>query len=374
MISAMATPAPIVGLWAHRWGDLASRTGVGRYARSLAEALADLDGPHAYERRGGQEAGPATGRPVLRRSWPPRRALHASWLATGRPRLERVAPPTDLLHVLFPSFPVPTRAPQVGTIHDLFVLDHPGWFGRGEHRAVTASTRRLAAEAERIVAVSDHVAAQLVDRLDVERDRIVVIGHGVDVARGTTGSVPAALDGRAYVVAVGAGTDRKHLSVVLDALNRVEGLELALIGPPGAATAALTRRVADLGIDGRVHQLGLVADDVLAAVLRGAVALVHPSLDEGFGLPPLEAMAAGTPAVVSRSGALPEVVGDAAVIVDPHDPDGWAAELDSLRTDPERRSRLVAAGLAHVAPRTWAAAATATAAVHAAVLREHGRG
>jgi glycosyltransferase involved in cell wall biosynthesis len=372
MISAMATRAPIVGLWAHRWGDLATRTGVGRYALSLAEALADLDGPHAYERRGGQEAGSATGRPVLRRSWPPRRALHASWLATGRPRLERVAPPTDLLHVLFPSFPVPTRAPQVGTIHDLFVLDHPEWFGRGEHRAVTASTRRLAAEAERIVAVSDHVAAQLVDRLDIERDRIVVIGHGVDVARGTGGSVPAAL-GRAYVVAVGAGTDRKHLAVVLDALARVEGLELALVGPPGAATPALVRRATELGVDRRVHHLGLVPDDVLAAVLRGAVALVHPSLDEGFGLPPLEAMAAGTPAVVSRSGALPEVVGDAAIIVDPHDPDGWAAALDSLRTDPDRRARLVAAGLAHVTPRTWAAAATATAAVHAAVLGERER-
>ncbi len=370
MISAMATRAPIVGLWAHRWGDLAGRTGVGRYARSLAEALADLDGPCEYERRGGQEAGPATGRPTLRRSWPPRRALHASWLATGRPNLERVAAPTDLLHVLFPSFPVPTRAPQVGTIHDLFVLDHPEWFGRGEHRAVTDSTRRLAAEAARIVAVSDHVAAQLVDRLGVERDRIVVIGHGVDVARRTTGSIPAALDGRAYVVAVGAGTDRKHLAVVLDALARVEDLELALVGPAGPATAALARRAADLGIAGRVHQLGLVPDDVLAAVLRGAVALVHPSLDEGFGLPPLEAMAAGTPAVVSRSGALPEVVGDAALIVDPHDPDGWAAELDSLRTDPDRRARLVAAGLAHVASHTWAAAATATAAVHTAVLAD----
>ena len=248
------------------------------------------------------------------------------------------------------------------------MLDHPEWFGRGEHRAVTAGTRRLAAEAERIVAVSDHVAAQLVDRLGVERDRIVVIGHGVDVARGTTGWLPAALAGRAYVVAVGAGTDRKHLTVVLDALARIEGLELALVGPPGPATPALVRRAAELGVDRRVHHLGLVPDDVLAAVLQGALALVHPSLDEGFGLPPLEAMAAGTPAVVSRSGALPEVVGDAAVIVDPHDPDGWAAELDALWPDPDHRARLVAAGLAHVAQRTWAAAATATAAVHAAVL------
>lgn len=372
MISAMATRAPIVGLWAHRWGDLGGRTGVGRYARSLSDALADLEGPLVYERRGGREPDPATGRPPLRRTWPPRRVLHATWLAAGRPRLEQVVAPVDLVHVLFPSFPVPTRIASVGSLHDLFVLDHPDWFGRAERRAVEASTRRLAAEADRIITFSRHTADQLAARLGVEPERIAVIGHGVDAARATTGELPPPLSARPYVVAVGAATARKNLPVVLQALERVEGLDLALVGPPGPAAAALDRRIDELRLGDRVHRLGLVPDDQLAAVLHGALALVHPSLDEGYGLPPLEAMAAGTPALVARSGALPEVVGSAAAVLDPLDPDPWAAELEHLRRDPDHRARRVEAGRAHVVPRTWVAAAEATAAVHLEVLRGRG--
>lgn len=364
--------SPLVGLWSHRWGDLRRRTGVGRYALELAAALGDLSGPLRYERRGGQEPEDDDGSPLLRRSWPPRQVLHASWMVTGRPLLERVTPPVDLLHVLFPSFPVPTELPLVGTIHDVMVLDHPRWYGRTERRAVTAATRKLAAEADRIVTGTHHAAAQLVDRLGIELDRIEVVHHGLHPALHPDGPVVRPEHGPAYVVAVGAVTERKNLGVVLDAIARLEELDLVLVGPEGAASPAVARRIAELGLTSRVHHLGRVPDEELAAVLRGAVALVHPSLDEGFGLPPLEAMAAGTPALVARSGALPEVVGDAAPALDPHDPDAWAGAMERLRDDPDHRAKAVAAGSAHVSGRTWAATAVATAAVHASVL--HARG
>lgn len=373
MIGAMSTPgAPLVGLWSHRWGDLRRRTGVGRYALELSTALGELPGPLRYERRGGQEPQDDGGSPPLRRSWPPRQALHAAWLATGRPRLERVAEPFDLLHVLFPSFPVPTAAPVVGTIHDVMVLDHPQWYGRTERRSVTAATRRLADGADRIITGTEHAAGQLVDRLGIERGRIDVVHHGLHPSLHADGPVFRTGRERPYVVAVGAVTERKNLGVVLRAVAASDDLDLVLVGPDGPASPDVARQAEALGIVDRVEHAGRIPDRELAGVLRGALALVHPSLDEGFGLPPLEAMAAGTPALVARSGALPEVVGEAAPALDPHDPDAWAAAIARLR-DPDHRAVVAAAGRAHVAGRTWAAAAEATAAIHAEVLRAHGR-
>lgn len=364
--------APVVGLWAHRWDDLGQRTGVGRYSEELARALGELGGPVRYERRGGRHRGGPGPGPTLRQSWPPRRLLHASWLATGRPALERVAPPVDLLHVLFPSFPVPTRAALVATVNDLFVLDQPTWYRPGERRAVVTSLHRLADRADRVITLSQHVADQVVERLGVERARVTVVPLGVSpalLADGPTGSSPS---GRPYVVAVGAATARKDLGTAIRAVAATEDLDLLLVGPPGPADDALRALAAELGVAGRVHLLGPRPDEQLAALVRGAVALLHPSLDEGFGLPPLEAMALGTPALVARSGALPEVVGDAAPVLLPGDVDAWAAAVARVRDDPEHRATLVAAGTRHAATRTWTATAARTASVHEELLRERG--
>jgi glycosyltransferase involved in cell wall biosynthesis len=97
--------------------------------------------------------------------------------------------------------------------------------------------------------------------------------------------------------------------------------------------------------------------------------LLHPSVDEGFGLPPLEAMAMGVPTVVSSAGSLPEVVGDSAVLVDPHDADGWASAITAVAADSEQRTRLIATGRARAANFTWQQAADKTIAVHQDCLR-----
>jgi alpha-1,3-rhamnosyl/mannosyltransferase len=275
--------------------------------------------------------------------------------------------------VLFPSFPVPTRAPLVGTINDLIALDQPGWYPAGERRAVQASTERLAAEADRVIAISQHVADQIAARLGVETDRLAVVPLAPSPALGPGGPVGSSPTGRPYALAVGAAIERKNLGVAVRAIARLDGCDLVLAGPDGPASVGLERLAGDLGVADRVHAIGPVDDAALGALLRGAAALVHPSLDEGFGLPAVEAMATGTPVLAARSGALPEVVGDAGVLLDPTDVDAWAGALATVLTDPEHRAALVAAGAARAATRTWAHVAAATSAVHEAVLRAHRR-
>jgi len=118
----------------------------------------------------------------------------------------------------------------------------------------------------------------------------------------------------------------------------------------------------------RIRVTGFIPDADLHALLSGALALAHPSMDEGFGLPPLEAMAAGVPVAAARAGSIPEIVGDAAVLLDPSDEAAWTAALSDLAGDADLRARLRAAGRVRAADFTWERAAEATLAVYAKVL------
>lgn len=379
------TPAgatgPAIGLWVHRLSDLDGRTGVGRYAIELSRALATGSsgaGPLSprYQLLSGRErAGGPIGLPALPigRSWVPRRALHLAWMAARWPRYEQVGPRVDLVHVLFPSFPIATRSRLVVTIHDLFTLDHPEWYPPAEQRAVSRSTRLLAAEADAIVCVSAAVRGQVVDRLGVEADRLQVVHSGVSASWhrepwGQERRAQRRQSRRPYVVAVGAVTPRKNLALALRALAQISGVDLVLAGPADASAEPTMRAIDELGLGDRVRVAGRLADQALVDLVQGAEALLHPSLDEGFGFPPLEAMAAGTPAIVSRSGSLPEVVGDAGIVLPADDPDQWAAAIEAVVHDADRRAALVARGTDHAALFTWERAAREVGAIHAAVI------
>jgi alpha-1,3-rhamnosyl/mannosyltransferase len=143
---------------------------------------------------------------------------------------------------------------------------------------------------------------------------------------------------------------------------------LLAAGPPGVGAGDVEAEAERLGVADRVRWAGFVDDTELPVLLHVALALVHPSRAEGFGLTPLEAMAAGAPALVSDVGAVREVTGEAAVLLDPGDPDGWASALRQVLVDPEHRAALVAAGTAHQARFTWRATAEATRAVYDEVL------
>ncbi len=356
--------------------------GTGRYSYELAKALArsaaatdEVTGWTAWHRDLAAARVPGVGGP--RRLPLPRRALTAAWERRVGPAPARA----DLVHAPTPLAPPRRDRPLVVTVHDTVPWTHPETLtprGVAWHRAAIASAVR---QADRIVVPTHAVAAELTELLapggigastDVLRaagaralaDRIVVIGHGV--ADDLT--LPADHEQRAtglrlperFWFSLATLEPRKGLDVLVAALAAGDpnGPPLLVAGQTGwgdVDAAALADR-AGLPPE-RVRVLGRLDDADLAVVLARATALVVPSRAEGFGLPVIEAMAAGTPVVVSDAPALVEVGGAAVVVVPREDPVALAAELDRLAGEPDRRERLAAAGLQRATAYRWSTAA-----------------
>jgi alpha-1,3-rhamnosyl/mannosyltransferase len=215
-----------------------------------------------------------------------------------------------------------------------------------------------------VLTPSETVAEQVSSELAFPRERIVVTPEGVRAGalRGTSATAHSRPDGRGYLLFTGTREPRKNLDRLLRAFAQVRDLDLALVvaGPAGWGSGDLQARTVELGIAERVEFPGYLRDDDLAALLAGARAFVFPSLYEGFGLPPLEAMAAGIPVVAARAGALPEVLGDAPFWCDPLDVESIAAAIRTAVTDDRLRAQAVAAGHARAAGFGWAETARLT--------------
>lgn len=379
----MPEPRRRIGLLAHRLGE-AHPSGIGRYYRELVGALAGAGSVDLVVGTPREPAGAGSWLPAgVGRAAAPgnRRLLQLAWALARRPLVERWLGDVALVHAMHTWAPTPTRRPLVVTVHDMTPVVRPEFY-RADHRwALRRGISHAAADAELIIAVSEWTASLLHERAGVERARIRVIPNGVSErfrAAGADARVEPALQrfgverGR-YVLALGQLTPRKNLTTLLRAMACIDpGLlgepALVVAGGPGPDAATISKLVGELGLDARVRLAGFVDDDTAAALLAGAVALVHPSSDEGFGLTPLEAMAAGTAAIVSRAASLPEVVGDGALLVDPDDVDGWAGAIELLATDGAARARLVEAGRVQQAQFTWAETARRTLAAYDEVL------
>jgi glycosyltransferase involved in cell wall biosynthesis len=277
----------------------------------------------------------------------------------------------DLLHGVHYELPLAARPPQVVTVHDLTLLTNPEWHEPGKVRYFGWALRRAVRVARRVLCVSATTARDLAELLEVPPERIDVTRLGTDLHPAAQAEVAAVarrlgLDGP-YLLGLGTVEPRKDLPTLVRAFAALAGElphRLVLAGLAGWGQGALAEAVASSGVADRILLCGYLPEADKAALLTGAEVFAYPSRYEGFGLPVLEAMACGTPVVTTTGGSLPEVAGDAALLVEPGDPDALAAALAKLATDPAARQAAAARGQARAATFTWDRCATETTAAY----------
>jgi alpha-1,3-rhamnosyl/mannosyltransferase len=251
----------------------------------------------------------------------------------------------------------PARAPVVVTVHDLTFVWYPEL---STPDTLTFPTYiQLALDRGAVVhVVSDFVGAEVREHFDVEPERVVRVYSGLVPSRGGNADRGHAMTGAdRYVLALGTVEPRKNLPNLVRAFDVAAAgdrdLVLVVAGPDGWGVDEFNETVASARHGDRVRRLGYVADPDRRDLLAGATVLAYPSIYEGFGHPPLEAMQTGIPVVASNAGALPEVLDDAALLPDPSDVDAIADALKSVLVDETLRDRLVSRGHERVERYTW---------------------
>ena len=286
----------------------------------------------------------------------------------------------DLAHALVNVGPVVHHCPVVVTIHDLTFVRFPELFPSERRGYLQSMARWTARRAARIIVDSASTGQDVEQLLGVPSERIAVVYPGLTegMARPTSEAI-VALRARydlpeQFVLFVGTLEPRKNIALLLDVwalLADRHGLcpTLVIAGGKGWFYETLETRVQALGLTDTVRFVGYVADDDLPAWYAAATIFVFPSLYEGFGFPPLEAMACGTPVIVSGTSSLPEVVGGAGLALPPDDPEAWADAVASLLSAPQVRSTMAQKGLAQAARFSWSTTAHQTAEVYRQVLK-----
>jgi glycosyltransferase involved in cell wall biosynthesis len=293
----------------------------------------------------------------------PARPLHALWSHRDAPPLEWFIGATDVVHGTNFLVPPTAHAATVASVHDLTPLHHPELCDAAT-LAYPGLIRRAVRRGAWVHTDSAFVAAEVADAFDVAPSRVRVVHPGVpDLPVPPDAAVTAALRrllppgaGR-YCLAVGTAEPRKDLPGLVRAFGAVaahdDDLTLVLAGPPGWGEQALDAAITASPVRSRIVRTGWVAPADLAALLSRATVLAYPSLYEGFGFPPLQAMRAGVPVVATRAGSLPEVLGDAALLVEAGDEDRLADALDTGLHDEARRGHLIETGRAWSARYSW---------------------
>jgi len=359
---------------------LGQGAGIGRYTRELALALHALPGgpelvlfhnrqPGRIPRRLGDL--PRFKVPCGDRTW---RILALSGLRV--PGMRRAGYHFDLFHgpdTLAPSLP----QRKIITIHDLSPLVYPQHHTLLHRSYVRWSLPRLVKRASAVIAVSNATKHDLVERLGLAPGKIHVVPNGVDhkhfhpLNKEEAGAVAESLGVTPpYILSLGTLEPRKNLSALFEAYARL-GLgapQMVLAGAKGWGRDSVFDLARRLDIAGRVRFTGHVPDRALPALYAGAELFVYPSLYEGFGLPVLEALACGVPTIAGRTSSLPEVAGDAALLVDPPDAERLAQAIKGLLENPELRSDLRVRSLRRAARFSWERTAGETMAVYQSVL------
>ncbi len=380
----MSGTGPLVGVDARSVAG--QPTGVGRYVRNLVGAMARSEAA-----------------PRLRLYLP--RSMDADWGAGVEERVlglpgalggldnaftwnhvrlpaHLAREPVDLLHGPFYTLPAVCPCPAVVTIHDISFALHPEWFTRRARLAFGGFAASSARRARHVLTVSECSRRDIIDRFGVPASRVTAVHLAPDPGFTPVSDPDRIAAVRAkygapegYILYVGSISPRRNIPRLLDAFARVARdrkdaflLIAGSVEPPSPPVDPLIRA---RGLERRARCTGYVDGADLPALYSGASLVAYPSLYEGFGLPVVEAMACGVPVIASNTSCFPEVAGDAALLVDPHDTGALAEGIAALLSDARLRESLVARGLRRASEFSWDRAAEATIAVYRAALAGH---
>ena len=356
-------------------------TGLGgneSYATNLIEALAEIDHENRYSLY-------VTRREAVERfsnRWP-NFDVRATLPHTPLIRIPLILSaelrrsPVDVLHVQFTAPPF-SPCPVVVSIHDLSFEHLPQTFKWRSRKQLRITVRRSAREASQVIALSEHARKDIISTYCIAPEKVTAIplaaaahfrpirnDEELQRVRQTYG-----IEGE-YILSVGAIQPRKNLSRLVAAYSRLrratpEGNlpKLVLAGKCAWLYEETLRTIKELQVSDSVILTGYVPESDLPVLYSGALCFVYPSYFEGFGLPPLEAMKCGVPVIVGNRTSLPEVVGDAAILVDPFDADAIARAMDKLISDSNFRAELAARGLARAKLFDWRETARQTLTVY----------
>ncbi|HEU5004231.1 MAG TPA: glycosyltransferase family 1 protein [Actinomycetota bacterium] len=338
---------------------LNARTGVGHYTGALLEHLEAADPSLEVTLFAVGRQRDALEARHVRRLRVPARLAASGWDRVPWVPGEALTGRVDVVHGTNFWVPPLRRRNGVVTIHDLTFLLYPE-FCTPPVRRYRWILPKVLARCRVVITPSATVADQVAAELGVERVRIVVTPEGVRPGARVLGSPGGTTS--SYVLFIGTQEPRKNLDRLIRAFAQLRDLDVRLIlaGPAGWGGGDPLVLADSLGIAGRVQTVGYLPDRELALLLAGARAFVFPSLYEGFGLPPLEAMAAGVPVVAAAAGSLPEVLGDAPVWCDPLDVSSIADAVRRVVSDETVRAQAVERGRAQAARYTWEATAART--------------
>lgn len=347
--------------------------GLGRYSRGLIEAIGRVDAENQYEILMPDDSYRFPERPNMRyrlirfpffkrRFWE-----QAAPLLVGR---------YDLLHFPYDSCVAWKRGAFIVTVHDVKPLIFGTDTGRSRFNLNRLIERLLVrdkwARIDHVLTDSHCSRRDIVQRLGVPAERITVVYPGVEQERFAP-VTPTGREGRRpYVLCVAGADPTKNVEVLVEAFARLphpirDAYDLVLTGD-FRRRVDLHERVRQAGIEKQTIFTGVVGDDQLVDLYQRAALFVFPSLYEGFGFPVLEAMACGCPVISSDASSLPEVVGDAAILVDPSDVEGFTRRMGQVLTDADRRQDMRERGLAHATQFSWDRTARETVAVYRRVV------
>lgn len=346
---------------------MGQRAGVGRYARALVEHLGALRGNDLvrlfyfdFRRRGLPfPAGDMEHKAVR---WCPGRVMQKSWNVIKLPLFDRVAGPADVYH--FPNFVIPPLTQgrkSIATIHDMSFLAYPEFAEKRNLAWLTSRISDTVKRADAVITDSEFSANEILDRLPLSRDKLFPIHLGLSEyfkppADGDIRHMRRTFGlNRPYILMVGTIEPRKNIDFLVGVFERMTEFkgDLVLTGMRGWKYQPILARINGSPRSRDIRYLEYVSDEALPALYGGADAFVFPSLYEGFGFPPLEAMACGTPVVASDAASLPEVLGDAALLVSGFDADAWASEIMQTLSGNSVRRAMIDGGRDRASRFTW---------------------